>query len=246
MFKIAIIEDDVEVAEQLKSYVGRYEKENNEVFEVDCFYNPINFFEKQQKSYDIIFLDIKMPDMNGLSVAKEIRKLDEKVVIIFVTNLVQYAIKGYEVNAMDYMVKPVSYSGFFLRLQKALALIKSNTSKYILLNLPYSVMRIPVSSIYYIEVRGHTLFFETERGLIETRGALGEYESRLKDCGFMRCSRFTLINMRRIDRVSEKSVYINDKTIPISKVRNKEFLDAVKQLMSNKVFTQAASGEGEG
>ena len=242
MFHIAIIEDDVQVAEQLKSYAERYAKENEEVFSVDCFYNPINFFEKQSTSYDIIFLDIKMPDMNGLSVAKEIRKLDDKVVIIFVTNLVQYAVKGYEVNAMDYMVKPVSYGGFLLRMQKALTHIKSNTSKYVLLSLPYSVMRIPVSSIYYIEVRGHTLFVETEQGVIETRGTLGEYESRLKDCGFMRCSRFTLINMRRIDKISEKSIYIKDKTIPISKVRNKEFLDAVKQLMTNKVFTQATAG----
>lgn len=238
MFHIAIIEDDLNMIKQLKGYAERYEKDNSEKLVVDCFDNPVLFLEHETSVYDIVFLDIKMPDINGLSLAKEIRHRDKKVVIIFVTNLVQYAVKGYEVNAMDYMVKPVSYDGFFLRMQKAISYLKLNTSQYILLNLPYSVMRIAIADIICIEVRGHNLLFRTEQGNIEIRGVLSDYEERLKNCGFIRCSRFALVNIYQIERVAENNVYFKNYSVAISKARNKAFVDELKKNLSDKAFTR--------
>ena len=115
MFKVAIVEDSIKDFTLLKSYLEQYEKENNIEFNIQCFENGIRFLDKFSANYDIIFMDIDMPYMNGLEVSKKIREIDKTVVLIFVTNLSQYAVNGYEVEALDYIVKPISYFNFSIK-----------------------------------------------------------------------------------------------------------------------------------
>lgn len=109
MIRIAIVEDETVYKEQLIEYLKEFEQERSETLKIDTFSDGDEIVENYQAQFDIILMDIQMNFMDGMSAAEEIRKIDSEVVIIFITNLAQYAIKGYEVDALDYILKPISY-----------------------------------------------------------------------------------------------------------------------------------------
>lgn len=117
---IALVEDDVKAAETIQKYLDRYEAENQIKFDVTTFSNAIPLLENYTADYDIIFMDIRMPYMNGMDAAHRLRAIDSKVILIFITSLTQYAVAGYEVEALDYIVKPVNYYDFALKLARAI------------------------------------------------------------------------------------------------------------------------------
>ena len=108
MIRIALVEDDPAYAEQLLSYLKEYEKESKERISVQTFSDGEDIVTEYRADYDIILMDVEMKFMDGMSAAEEIRKMDTEVVIIFITNMPQYAIQGYRVDALDYVLKPVS------------------------------------------------------------------------------------------------------------------------------------------
>ena len=101
MIHLAIVEDDQEYAEILKKYAEKFAKENNLALKIDLFSDGMEIAEDYHPKWDLIFLDVEMPHMNGISTAKAIRKMDQTVIIMFITNMAQFAIKGYEVDALD-------------------------------------------------------------------------------------------------------------------------------------------------
>lgn len=109
MIRIAIVEDDRHDREALKKCLNRYEKENQVKFSVTEFQDGEDIVTDYTASYDLIILDIEMAFLNGMKAAEKIRELDTNVIIIFITNMPQYAIQGYKVNALDYILKPISY-----------------------------------------------------------------------------------------------------------------------------------------
>ena len=109
---------------------------------------------------------------DGMSAAEEIRKIDTEVVIIFITNMAQYAIRGYAVDALDYVLKPVSYFAFSQRLNRAISRMKKRETKMIMVNIKGGTVRINIANIYYIESQGHTLILHTILGDYETTGVM--------------------------------------------------------------------------
>ena len=107
--KIAVVEDEREYREVLKEYLSRYEEQKNLTFEVIEFTNAISFLENYAPVYDVVFMDIRMKYMDGMTAAHKLREADPNAVLVFVTSLTQYAVEGYSVDATDYIVKPVSY-----------------------------------------------------------------------------------------------------------------------------------------
>lgn len=101
MYRIAIVEDDQNAAEVLRSYLQRYEEENGEQFSVSSFANGLLFLKEQESGFDIVFMDIEMPALDGMETAKLLRRVNDISCLIFVTNMASYAIKGYEVDAID-------------------------------------------------------------------------------------------------------------------------------------------------
>ena len=124
MIKIAIVEDEAMYAKQLEEFLHQYEAENYEAFDITIYSDGDQIVNKYKSQFDIILMDVEMKFMDGMSAAEEIRKMDSEVVIIFITNMAQYAIRGYAVDALDYVLKPVSYFAFSQRLNRAIERMK--------------------------------------------------------------------------------------------------------------------------
>lgn len=135
MIKIAIVEDEAMYAKQLEKFLHQYESENQEAFEITIYSDGDQIVNKYKSQYDIILMDVEMKFMDGMSAAEEIRKMDTEVVIIFITNMAQYAIRGYAVDALDYVLKPVSYFAFSQRLNRAIERMKKRETKVIMVNM---------------------------------------------------------------------------------------------------------------
>lgn len=120
MTRIAIVEDEAAVREQLAGYVQRYTRQYGTPFEVTEFADGMEILEDYRPQFDIIFLDVEMKHLDGMETARRIRERDGGVLIVFITNMAQYAIRGYAVGALDYVLKPVPYFAFSQQLQKAL------------------------------------------------------------------------------------------------------------------------------
>ena len=113
MFTVAIVEDEIDAARRLEVCLARYSQDHPDVrFDVTVFSEPTGFLDAYRPVWDIVFMDIEMPNMDGMSAARRLRVLDEQVILIFVTNMAQFAAKGYEVDALDYVIKPFSYNDF--------------------------------------------------------------------------------------------------------------------------------------
>ncbi|MBR1813100.1 MAG: response regulator transcription factor [Lachnospiraceae bacterium] len=124
MIRIAVVEDEKEYSDQLFSYLERFRKETHQAVSAELFCDGMSFLDEYKGDFDIVFMDIAMPHMNGLEAAKKLRQVDGIVCLIFITTLAQYAIRGYEVDALDFLVKPVTYELFRLKLEKALFYLK--------------------------------------------------------------------------------------------------------------------------
>ena len=157
MLHIAIVEDDPSYARQLQDYLGRYSRESGEPIEVTVYTDGDEIVEGYRAQFGLILLDVEMPFLDGMTAAEEIRRRDSEVVIIFITNMAQYAIKGYAVDALDYVLKPVSYFAFTQRLERAVARMKRRERKYLMIPVKGGSQKVDVSLLYYVETQGHTL-----------------------------------------------------------------------------------------
>ena len=140
MIQIAIADDDAVFLAKIEKYVRKYQEENNTDIQLTTFSDAKELIEGYHPVYDIVILDIEMPGMNGMEAAEKIRQTDENVVLMFITNMIQYAIRGYSVGALDFVMKPVNYYTFSLKLTRAIGRIQKN-GKEILLKLQDSVKK---------------------------------------------------------------------------------------------------------
>lgn len=234
MFKIAIVEDNRMATEKLQGYLERYAKENGETFDIAVFADALAFLDSYRRIYDMVFMDIELPFINGMEAAQRLREIDQQVVLIFVTNMAQFAVKGYEVDALDYLVKPVHYGDFGLKLHRAVSRLKKS-QEAILVQRQSGMVRLRLQEIGYIEVRGHTLIFHTESGELTGNGTLHELEVKLRDKGFLRCNKCYLVNQRHIAAVQGYTlVMAHGEELQISRPRKKAFMSELAETMGNE------------
>ena len=165
--KIAVVDDSPRDLQLIKGYVERYFKENGGDYQVRTFENGLDFLDEEKLSFDIVFMDVEMPHLNGIETARNFRKRDKMAVLVFITNMAQYAIHGYEVDAIEYMVKPVEYYNFSDKMEKALRFVKRDQEKTLLLHGQEVTARIPVSGIYIWKKSGIISFFTQRKGISE-------------------------------------------------------------------------------
>ncbi|WP_455719763.1 LytR/AlgR family response regulator transcription factor [Agathobacter sp.] len=229
MISIAIVEDEKMYAEQLEEYLHQYEKNNGELFDITVYSDGDQIVNKYRSQFDIILMDVEMKFMDGMSAAEEIRKIDTEVVIIFITNMAQYAIRGYAVDALDYVLKPVSYFAFSQRLNRAISRMKKRETKMIMVNIKGGTVRLNLANIFYIESQGHTLILHTILGDYETTGTMKEMEEKLCDMNFCRGNKGYLINLQHVDSVEDGCAVVNGEQLVISRPRKKEFMEALTE-----------------
>ncbi len=209
-YKLAIIEDSDEDLKLLTDNLDRYKEEYKTDFAILSYKNINSFLEAYSMQFDILFIDIDLgTTSNGLDLAREIRKKDEDVVIIFVTNLSKFALKGYEVDALDYMLKPIRYTSFVSRIQKALRVIDSRPTENILVNVFSGMKKIPLNSLLYVEVIGHSIKCHLINEVVEGKGTLKEIEKKIDNKSFSRCNYCYLVNLRYVEGVEKYECLIN-------------------------------------
>lgn len=226
MLHVAIVEDDLACANKLVQFLERYGKENGKDIRSTVFHDGLDIVENYAPVWDIILLDIEMPLMDGMTAAERIRTLDTTVILIFITNMAQYAIKGYEVDAMDFVLKPVNYYAFNMKLQKACRVLAERSTAYVMVPANSGTRKLLLSLIRYIEVADHRLIYHSTEGIFEMFGSLKEVEATLgKD--FARCNHCYLVNLKYVDGIQADNVILGQDTLKISRTKKKEFVQRV-------------------
>lgn len=227
MIRVAIVEDEAEIQEQLMGYVQRYTRQYGTAFEVKTFADGLEILEDYRPAYDLILLDIEMKHLDGMETARRIRELDPEVMLVFITNMAQYAIKGYAVGALDYVLKPVPYFAFSQQLQKVEEQLRRRTRHYLAVPVEGGLRRLDTSRIYYIESEGHRVHFYTEEGDFAAPGALKALEEKLADRPFARCNSGYLVNLAQVQAVQQNTVEVGPYELQVSRPKRKSFLAAL-------------------
>lgn len=231
MIKVAVTDDEQKERELLLQYYKSIQKELKIEIEVDTFSSGEELLKNYDSSYDLVCLDIDMEGRDGIDTAKEIRRQDGRVIIIFITNMAQMAIRGYEVQALDFVLKPINYYSFVMKMRTALNIINNKKSKNIVIPTADGVQRILTNQLYYAEVNGHYLYYHTVEGIFKQKATMKELEDRLSGLSFKRCNNCYLVNLEYVDCVSKDELKIGGEWLKISRPRKKEFLQSLANYM---------------
>ena len=201
MLRIGILEDEKARSDELMGFLERYKNEHGSFsYSVKVYETGGKLLFDYKQDYDLLFLDIRLPDMLGIDAAREIRKIDPNVMIVFVTSLTQYAIDGYEVNAFDYILKPLMYQPFALKLTRILNILnRASAKKMLTLKTKQLTFRLDTDVILYVEVSGHNLIFHTLEREYRIWGTLSKIEQELEGGSFSRCNACYLVNLKYVD-----------------------------------------------
>lgn len=232
MLKIAVVEDQQEVREELCRFIQRYAVENSLQAEAVPIEDGAVVAEHYEPGWDIIFMDVEMPGLDGFRAAEKIRETDADVVLVFVTNMAQYAIRGYEVDALDYVLKPVNYYQFSTKLSRAIQRVQRRKGGQIVLQLAGGgIQLLDTGEIYYLETRSRMLYYHTVKGEFAVRASLQSAEKQLAEYHFVRCNQCYLVNLKHVRGIENEFALVGEDRLEISRRQKVAFLTAVASYM---------------
>ena len=233
MIRIAVVEDEDKWANIIEECLDKLSKQDKIDIAITRFCDGYDLVENFACNFDIILMDIEMPLMNGMEAAEKIRNVDSEVTIIFITNMAQYAIRGYKVNALDYILKPISYIPFSETIKKAVRIYDKDKGGFIVISHKGGTEKIMTDNIYYIESQGHRLTFHTSKGTYETTTySMKEIEQILSSYSFKRCNSGCLVNLKYVTGYNGNELKILNTAVSISRGKKNDFLAALASYMS--------------
>lgn len=227
MIKVAIVEDEQAAAQVLQEYLQRYSSDRGAEFDIHTYENGIQFLMNYDTNTDLVFMDIEMPNLSGIETSARLREVDSVVGLVYVTNMAKYAIEGYAYRAIDYLLKPLVYQAFLMKMDRILKFVNKNRkSSAITLGSRTGQNVLELNSIYYVEVSGHDVLYHTDSGSYKVYGTLKEEAKKLPQETFIQCNSCYVVNLRHISRIDGNELVVGDGRIEISRSRRKSLLEA--------------------
>ena len=237
MYHIAIVEDEEEFSVQLQEYLKRYQEENEIEFKISVFHDGAEILKDYVPCYDAVFMDIEMPVVNGMEAAEQIREKDEDVVIMFITNMAQYALFGYSVGALDFVMKPLNYYTFSMKVRRVLKRVKKKEQeqKTVVISYGGGVKKLDSKQIYFIEVQNHMLHYHTTDGEFVVRGSMQGIVQTLPADTFVKCNHWYLVNLIHVKEVKQNIVVVGEYELEISRRNKTAFMKALTEYLGGSV-----------
>lgn len=232
--RIAVCDDEELFRIEFKSVLDKVLI--NAEYDIDTFSGGSSLYEAFLKNpFDLVFLDIEMPGIDGITLAKRLRVVSENVQIVFLTSHIEYALEGYEVNALRYLVKPVDMN----KLSEVLKYIqdKKNNSRQIMIKQEGEDIVIDISDIIYMESMDKNVRIVTSKSEYITRYNISDYEEELKNSGFLRIHRGYLISLSKVKKIVKNDVVMDgDISLPVSRSNIKTLKDALYAYVEGTAF----------
>lgn len=227
MLRVAVTDDEQSCRDLLTGYIRQYGQENGAAFEIEQFASGEALLGAGPASFAIILLDIQMGGADGMAVARRIREQSDKAVLMFITNMAQYALQGYEVDALDFVLKPINYYTFSLRFKRAHERAQSRRATQVLLRTKDSMIRLDTADIFYVESLNRMLVYHTTSGEHEVRGTMAGLEAELAPRHFVKCNHWYLVNLAHVSELRKDTAIVAGQELEISRRNRSAFLAAV-------------------
>ncbi len=232
MIKIAVVEDEPDQLGQISNYLKKYETISGNQLLVRTFSDGDELLDDfLPGSYHILLLDVQMKRVDGMTAAKKIRTIDESVVIMFITNIVQYAVKGYSVQALDFIVKPIGYHAFAQKIETAIEQVHRLAKRTVCIKTISGLMIFELDDIVCVEIVSRKLLIHTLKNSYQCNETLQGIEDKLNDDRFYRCHAAFLVNLQHIHQIDKSNILVANKQVPKSRYRHKGLLDALTKYL---------------
>ncbi|MFA6624452.1 MAG: LytTR family DNA-binding domain-containing protein [Bacilli bacterium] len=241
MLRIAIIENEEKQIDLTIGMIKRYCSEKEIIFEVTSFTSGFDFLESNLSLFDLAFMDIDMPGINGMETAVKLRKTGFNTVLIFVTNLPQYAIEGYKVEALDFILKPMTYADFSLAMSRVEKTVLSSKNSEFVLNIHGAVRKFKAEDVLFFEMIKHDVCIHlVDEPDVVFRFSLTKIEKIISEEIFFKCNSGCLVNIKKVKSVQgEVLIMEDDSRIIVSRSHRKEVMIKLNSVYSESFLPKA-------
>ena len=230
MITAAIVDDDPNIRETLQAALIKDTQKRRIPVQLSVCASGSEFLTLPKEKWDLVLMDVEMPGQNGIETARQLRRVNERATIIFITNYILYALEGYEVQAFRYLLKPIDAAQFEQVVGTALDEIHHRQTAYLQLKGRSEIIRLAIDELIYAETeRGH-LLLHTPAKVLECYSTMEKLEQELKQEAFFRCHSSFLVALEAVRQIEKQDVVLKDGTrVPVSKNRKK----GMKQALTN-------------
>lgn len=232
--RIAVVENELNVAQNDIVLLERYAKENSLSLETSIFQNGYEFLDTEEE-FDAVLMDIDMPGLNGMEVAEKLREKNKAIDIIFTTNLPQFAVDGYKVQALDFVIKPVTFPNLSFAMEKVVEKKRNFLNGSFFLRIGGFAKRIHNEEVLYIEMVNHYIVLhEIDMEPVRIRGSLKMIEDLLNPEIFVKINSGIVINISKVSSFENGLVLMEDgSNLPLSRSHKKEFAVRLAEFYGN-------------
>ena len=236
MIRVGIVEDDASASDTLQRHLKRYTHDTGVTFAVSTFSDGADIVDTYAPEYDLLFLDIEMQHLDGLATARQVRQADPDVTIFFITEMPQYAIRGYEVAAFTYLLKPVPYFSFSQDLTRALGQLRHRDEGSLVVTIGGTVHRVPFADLLYVESLRHRMYLHTRDGSpLSFTGTMKAIEEELVHRGFFRSNNGYLVNLRYVVSVGQGACTLEGGIeLAVSRARRRGLMEALTDFVGGR------------